>query len=297
MSLHKTRILTVAIFMAALVAGTLAYGLDYYRMGAADRVFSEKHDVLRPSGSVGLRLGMLGVGLFFCLYAYPIRKRWRWLQRFGKTKNWLDFHILMGISVPAVITLHSSFKFQGLAGVAYWLMMAVVASGFIGRYIYAQIPKSLNETALTLDEIEKLSAAARDGLSRQRIIPPYELGRVLMAPDAAQVEQMSMMRSLMAMLWGDLRRPFQTARLRRAAAASLGENLRTLFGLFPSSNAELEDVVHLVRRQSRLVTKVAFLGRANQIFQLWHVVHRPFSYSFAVLAAVHVGLVMLMGYF
>jgi hypothetical protein len=291
------RITTVAIVMGTIVAGTLAYGLDYYRMDATERVFSEKHNLLRPGGSIGLRLGMLGVGLFFCLYAYPIRKRWKWLQRFGKTRNWLDFHILMGISVPAVITLHSSLKFQGIAGVAYWLMMAVVASGFVGRYIYAQIPKSLNETALTLEEIEKLSAAARDDLSRQRIIPRNELESALRAPAAARVEQMSMLAALVAMFWGDLRRPFETAKLRRVATASLYGNVRTLFGLFPSSNPELEDVIRLVRRQSRLATKVAFLGRANQIFQLWHVVHRPFSYSFAVLAGVHVSLVILMGYF
>lgn len=106
-----------------------------------------------------------------------------------------------------------------------------------------------------------------------------------------------MLGALAAMFSRDLRRPFQTASLRRAAAVSFGENVRTLFGLFPSSNQDLEDVIGLVRRQSRLVTKVAFLGRANQIFQLWHVVHRPFSYSFAVLAGIHIALVMSMGYF
>ena len=297
MSLHKIKMTIVALIMGAIVMGTLSYGFDYYRMDAAERVFSEKHDILRPGGALGLKLGMLGVGLFFCLYAYPIRKRWKWLQRFGKTKNWLDFHILMGISVPAIITLHSSLKFQGIAGVAYWLMMAVVASGFVGRYIYAQIPKSLNETALSLGEIEKISANAREDLSQQKIIPRSELEIVLRAPDTALIEQMSMLAALMAMLWGDLRRPFQTARLRRAATKTFAGTVFTLFGLLPSSNSELEGVIRLVRRQSRLVTKVAFLGRANQIFQLWHVVHRPFSYSFAVLAGVHVSLVILMGYF
>jgi hypothetical protein len=237
------------------------------------------------------------MAMFFCLYAYPVRKKWRWLQRFGKTKNWLDFHILLGVSAPLIITLHSSFKFQGLAGVAYWLMMAVMASGFVGRYIYAQIPKSLNETALSLDEIEKLCSAARADLARQQVIAGNYLEAVLRVPDAGQVEEMSMGRALLTMFWRDLRRPFQTAGLRRAAARSFGENIRTLLGFLPSSNAELEDVVRLARRQSRLVTKVAFLGRANQIFQLWHVVHRPFSYSFAVLASVHVTLVLLLGYY
>jgi type IV secretory pathway VirB2 component (pilin) len=32
------------------------------------------------------------------------------------------------------------------------------------------------------------------------------------------------------------------------------------------------------------------------VFHLWHVVHKPFSYTFAVLAMIHIGLVMMMGY-
>ena len=296
-SLHKVRLLVAGLLMLAIIGGGLAYGFDYYRMDAQERVYNEKHRELRPSGSIGARLGMLGVGMFFCLYAYPIRKKWKWLQRFGKTKNWLDFHILLGVATPLVITLHSSFKFQGLAGVAYWLMIAVMASGFVGRYIYAQIPRSLNETALSLDEIEKLCAAARADLARQQFIASDRLADILHVPAAGQVDQMSMARALVTMVWRDLIRPFETARLRRAAAHSFGENVRTFLGFFPSSNAELEDAVRLVRRHSRLVTKVAFLGRANQIFQLWHVVHRPFSYSFAVLASVHVTLVLLLGYY
>ena len=240
---------------------------------------------------------MFGVALFFCLYAYPVRKRWKWLQRFGKTKNWLDFHILLGISVPAVITLHSSLKFHGIAGVAYWLMIAVMLSGFVGRYIYAQIPKSLNETALTLEEIQKLSMSLRRELSAQRVLKECDMERVLQSRDTAEVEQMSMVGALASMIWRDVTRPFQTATLRRAAADSFGAKVRTLAGFWSSGNRELEDAIRLVRRQSRLAAKLAFLGRAHQMFQLWHVVHRPFSYSFAVLACLHVSLVLLMGYF
>lgn len=294
---HRSRLVVSGVLILAVVAATLAYGLDYYRMSAGDRLFSEKHRQLGPSGSIGLKLGVFGVALFLCLYAYPVRKRWKWLQRFGKTKHWLDFHILLGISVPLVITLHSSFKFQGIAGVAYWLMMAVMLSGFVGRYIYAQIPKSFNETALTLEDIEKLSASLSADLAKQSIFAPPELDRVLRMPQANQVERMSMPGALAAMLWRDVTLPFRTSRLRRAATTSFGENVHMLFGFCSSGNLELENAIRLVKRQSRLMAKLTFLGRANQMFQLWHVVHRPFSYSFAVLACLHITLVMLMGYF
>ena len=67
-------------------------------------------------------------------------------------------------------------------------------------------------------------------------------------------------------------------------------------GLLPSKNHELESVVHTVKRQATLSKKMVFLSRTQQVFQLWHVVHRPFSYAFVVLALLHIVTGMLLGY-
>ena len=295
-SIHRFKLMITAAAFTAVLAGTLAYGLDYYKLDLKERVVSAKHAELRPSGSIGARLGILGAAIFCCLYAYPIRKRWKWLQRFGKTKNWLDFHVLFGMTAPLLITVHSSFKFQGVAGIAYWLMMAVMWSGFIGRYFYAQIPRSLDTAALTLDEIRGMCATTQKDIERQGLFSEEELRRVLRTPDCEQIQQMSLAGALFAMLWIDISWPFRVAALRRCSCDSLIERIRMAGGLFSSSNSELEEALRLVRRESWLIAKMAFLGRTNQVFQLWHVVHRPFSYSFAVLAVIHITLVMLMGY-
>ena len=293
---HRLRLIAAGLLITVALGGTLRYGADYYPLETGERVLSDKHPLLRPSGSVGIRLGMLGAALFGCLYLYPIRKRWRWLQKFGKTKHWLDFHVLFGITAPLVITVHSSFKLQGLAGVAYWLMMAVMLSGFIGRYFYAQFPRSLNAAVLSLGELAELSASTRRDIEARSLFSEAELERVLAAPNAGHVDQMSLLRALCLMIWLDLQRPFRVAALRRRSMEP-AERVRTLGGLRRSSNAELENAVRLVRRESWLLAKMAFLGRAQQVFQLWHVVHRPFSYSFAVLALVHIALVLAMGYY
>jgi hypothetical protein len=39
-----------------------------------------------------------------------------------------------------------------------------------------------------------------------------------------------------------------------------------------------------------------FLSRSEKVFHLWHVIHKPFSYTFAVLALIHITVVMMMGY-
>ena len=107
---------------------------------------------------------------------------------------------------------------------------------------------------------------------------------------------MPLIRVLATLIRLDVSRPFLVSRLRRRVLG--GVELVTTFGGFrKSSHYELEAVIASVRRQSWLRTKMAFLERTHQVFHLWHVVHRPFSYSFAVLVVVHVTIVLMMGYY
>ena len=103
--------LAIAINLAIFI-----YGFDYYKLSAIDRPFSPKHHLLRPSGPVGLYLGFFGVALFVGIFLYPIRKHWPWLASIGSTRHWLDIHILMGLTAPAIVAFHSTLKFKGIGG-------------------------------------------------------------------------------------------------------------------------------------------------------------------------------------
>jgi len=58
----------------------------------------------------------------------------------------------------------------------------------------------------------------------------------------------------------------------------------------------VEHVVRLVRQKASLSKRVVFLDQSQRVFHLWHVIHRPFSYAFAVLAIVHIVVVMGLGF-
>ena len=182
---HHIRLGLAWVVSVTLIATLGVYGFSYYTLSLEDRPLSPLHYALRPSGTIGLRLGMLGFGLFCVLFLYPMRKHVKWLASIGKTRHWLDFHVLVGISAPIVITYHASFKLAGLAGIAYWIMIAVALSGFAGRYIYAQIPRSLNTAQLSLGELQtqsnELACANRTAeyLSHRRsgAAPAGSLGR------------------------------------------------------------------------------------------------------------------------
>jgi hypothetical protein len=293
---HRLLLGLAWLLAGGFVLAVSIYGFPYYRLDLAERVESPYHLALRPSGVIGLRLGMLGVALFAVLFLYPVRKYWPWLGRIGKTKNWLDFHVLCGIIAPLVVTLHATFKFGGLAGLAYWIMVVVALSGFIGRYLYAQIPRSISTAELSLKEMETSAADLARQLHEQAVVSQQEIAPLLALPSRDEVAAMSLPTAFWSMLRLDLRRPWLVGKLRRKSLSPM-RKLVTLGGLLPSGHAELERVISAVRSQSWMSTKMLFLGRVQSVFHLWHVIHRPFSYSFLVLVLVHIGVVLLLGYY
>jgi hypothetical protein len=292
---HRLRILIAWIVSAIFIGAFAAYGFDYYTLPWKDRPFSPKHMLLRPSGPIGVNLGTFGVLMFFIIFLYPLRKRWGWLGRQGNSRHWLDFHVVLGTAAPLVIALHSSFKFGGIAGMAFWIMTAVTASGFIGRYLYSQIPRTLNAAELTMKEIQDAEVHLRWNAEEKHEKIGTSLVDLFALPSPAEVARTPMMAALCWMMWLDFKRPFQVSWLRLRAGGFFSW-LVSLFGIFPTRNHELEVAIQTARKQASLSKRILFLSRTKQVFNLWHVVHRPFSYSFAILAILHIVVVLGMGY-
>ena len=233
--------------------------------------------------------------VFFAIFLYPLRKRWPWLMKQGNTRHWLDIHVLLGLSAPFIIAFHSSFKFQGFAGIAFWIMAAVSASGVVGRYLYSQIPRSLNAAQLSQKEIQELQAQLGSQLAEQQLLPRADLRAVLRLPSPQLVAKLPIAVAIVYMMILDVVRVLRVARLRRHALYGI-EILTSLGGLLPTTHRELERAIAIAREDAALAKRILFLSRSEKVFHLWHVVHKPFSYTFAVLAMIHIGLVMMMGY-
>ena len=67
-------------------------------------------------------------------------------------------------------------------------------------------------------------------------------------------------------------------------------------GMLSPRDFLLEEVILLARKQAVLSRRILFLSHAQQVFKLWHVVHKPFSYAFAVLALAHIVVAMMLGF-
>jgi hypothetical protein len=293
---HRIRLTLGYIASTALILGLFIYGWDYYTMSSIDRPFSPKHHLLRPSGRIGLDLGFLGFAMFMAIFLYPLRKRWLWLSRQGSSRHWLDIHVLLGLAAPFVIALHSSFKFRGMAGIAFWIMLAVSISGIIGRYLYGQIPRRVNAAEISRRELQEMHENLAQQLAGQRLLPMADLGALLRLPSRERVDSLPIFVALGYMMILDVLRVFRVARLRRRAL-SFGEQVSTLGGFRRTHHTNLEIAIATAKEDAAMAKRILFLSRAQQVFHLWHVVHKPFSYTFALLALIHVGVVVAAGYF
>jgi hypothetical protein len=280
--------------IAALLVYLAVHGFSYYTLRMEDRPLSPLHEQLRSSGTIGLKLGFLSVGMFGLLFLYPLRKRVKFLANIGSTRHWLNFHIMLGITTPMVVTFHTGFRTHGLAGLAYWTMIAVALSGFVGKYVYAKIPRKLNSVTLSMAELDEQTATLAATLRDEPLFRAEDLAPLLEVPSPQTIRKMSLPALLFTMLRIDLARPLLVSRLRRRVLAG-SQRVVTLGGLLASHNSGLERVVSLLRRQSRLRVAIAFLDRTERVFHLWHVVHRPFSITFVVVIAVHIAVALAMG--
>lgn len=293
---HRVRLYFLYALAIAINAAIFIYGFDYYKLSAMDRPFSPKHHLLRPSGPFGLYLGFFAVALFVGIFLYPIRKHWPWLASIGSTRHWLDIHILMGLTAPTIVAFHSTLKFKGIAGMAFWIMFAVSASGVVGRYLYGQIPRKVTTAELSMRELQDLQAELSRQLTAQNLLPEADLRALLRLPDANRVARLPIALAIVYMMFLDIARKFRVARLRRHALRG-SASLATLAGFLPTRHREIERAIHAAAEEAALSKRVLFLSRSQKVFHLWHVVHKPFSYAFAVLALIHIGLQFVLGYF
>lgn len=121
------------------------------------------------SSLFGHSLGITGFILMLMTETlYSIRKRMR-KASWGRMSAWLQFHIFTGLVGPFMVLLHSSWKFNGLAGIVMLLTVVIVASGFIGRYIFTSIPRTIDGVEIEAHTLESEIAALEEEIQKGQI--------------------------------------------------------------------------------------------------------------------------------
>lgn len=163
--LHKFSLAFYVLVVLIAFFGLSYFGYSYYRLPIEERFFHPGYNLLKPSGLIGHGLGIVGTLLIVIgLFGYMARKHLKMFSRLGVLKYWLELHIFLCTLGTIFVLFHTTFKFGGLVAVGFWSLALVWVSGVVGRFIYLQIPHSIQGRELSLSEIQEIKSAFDDEL-------------------------------------------------------------------------------------------------------------------------------------
>ena len=239
--------------------------------------------MLKPSGSIGHGIGITGsMFIVIGVFGYMARKRFRSLSRLGVLKHWLEFHIFLCSLGPILVLYHTAFKFGGLVAFSFWSMVAVVISGIIGRFIYLQIPRSIEGRALSLNELTLKKANFNLKLQAE-----FQLDDEFL--DFLNVNTLSD-EELYAGTF--LSRMVKRLKIEREQLKSIKSELKKR----NISRRNFKKIEAYVKAEIVLGRRIAWLSTMQNYLRYWHVLHLPFALIMLVIMIVHVIVAVLFGY-
>jgi len=276
------RILLTALYLATVTifAWSAWRGRDYYALPLVERPRHPLHWELKPGGTAGIRFGTTGAGLMTAMLGYSLRKRLPLLRRTGSLRAWLDFHIWCGVTGPLLILLHSALKVGGLIAISFWSMVAVALSGVIGRFLYAQIPRTAAGDELSLEGAHRLEIELSARIAREHDLAEDDFG--LFTLDSPVDGRRSVLLMSARLLLAPVTLRLRAGRFRRAHPGIPRRTARRLAAL--------------ARQRALLRRRLALWKRLHELFHYWHVFHKPFAILMYLFAAVHVGVAWITGY-
>jgi len=264
------------LYIAVLVAIEIAVfvwlvrlGYSYYVLPLEERPFHEMHRQLKPSGDIGHGLGIIGTLMILIgVFGYMTRKRWRMLQRWGRLKYWLEFHIFLCTLGPMLVLFHTAFKFGGIVSISFWSMVTVVLSGVFGRYVYVRIPQNVEGRALDWAEIEQIKRTIAERLHQSEELTDDQ---------KRSVEQ----------IWSS---PNSLRKKKRQVK-------RVVKGTLAPTSPMYDWLIEQTERMHKLSTDKERINLYKRLFKYWHVFHLPFAIIMLLIMLIHVGVSLAFGFY
>jgi len=225
-------------------------------------------------GLLGHSIGLVGfIMMLLTETLYSLRKRSR-SARWGRMSGWLKAHIYMGLVGPYLVLLHTSWKFNGLAGIVTLLTLVIVASGFIGRYIYTAVPRNVDGAVLDAQELERQMHAVGTELQAWLQKQPAAVSFIQNLDEEQVVNSGATPRLVLGRMFAD-------ARYRR-------QWKHELHNLPPKAQADFAQLEKLQFQHRTLQRQVESLTMARRLLGLWQSVHIPIGVALFTAAFIHI---------
>lgn len=280
---HRIYIAGLSIIVIIILLALVYYGYSYYILPLEERFYHGGHHMLKPAGTWGHGYGIAG-SLFILMgvLLYYVRKRVRRFSRLGTLKHWLEFHIFLCTLGPVLILFHTSFKFGGLVAVSFWSMVAVFVSGIIGRFIYLQIPRTIEGRELSLSEVQSMKANLGAVLSDSYRLDEQSSTLIV---ETTKKKAGLYHRNLFIRFIKQNREDRNTIR-----------KVKTVLTQKKLPRHESASLLKLVRHEITLNRRIERLVSMQTLFKYWHVAHLPFALVMLVIMLIHIAVTLVFGY-
>lgn len=246
---------------------------------------------ITPESGIGYWLGIIGGSLMLILLLYPLRKKVRFLNMFGKIKYWFKLHMLFGVLGPVAILFHANFSLGSTnSNVAFFSMAIVASSGLVGRYLYAKIHHGLYGRKANLKELRESLKESKDNLGNH-----FKLTKDVVTQIKSSERLLLRSRNI---VWATLIWPIvfiRTAWSKRSIRKSLkkayvaagdtkGWDKKMIRSLSRNANNEVQPYI------DGLYNMYGFRV-FESLFSLWHFLHLPLFFMLVFTGILHVVVV------
>ena len=284
----KLHLIYIGSFFVVGIAVLILLGINgyqYYTTPIEERFFDPSHNTLKPSGAMGHGFGIIGtLMMIFGVAIYMFRKRSRKLFTFGYLKHWLEFHIFLCTVGPILVLYHTAFKFGGIVSVSFWSMVLVVLSGVVGRFIYIQIPRTIQGKEIDMNDL----ASMRDDLvEKMKLEMLFDVRLIKELDELASPDRYKSLNILDTLLFY-----FKDFFRIRSFQSKLRKNL----AVAGFSKIRRKEIKNKAQAEIILSRRLGMLRTMQNLFRYWHVAHLPFAIAMFVIMIIHVLVTITFGY-
>jgi len=280
---HRVYIFSLASITVVAFVGFGIFGMDYYLTGITERHFHELYNQLKPTGEIGHGFGIIGSSfLIIGVFGYMARKRFRKLSRIGQLRYWLEFHIFLCTLGPILILYHTTFKFGGIVSISFWSMVAVVISGVIGRFIYLQIPRTIQGRELSLGDLNNLETELFTELQNIHQVDYETINEMNRELEERAPEQKGAF----------IIRIYKRFRFEQKLLSRFRNELKSK----KLTGKDYRKVIRLFKSKIKLNRRISWLSSMQNFLRYWHVAHLPFALIMLVIMLIHVAVALVFGY-
>ncbi len=260
-------------------------GYQYYSLPVEERFFNASHSALKPSGVWGHGFGIIGTLMMIVGVAiYMIRKRSPKLFSFGYLKHWLELHIFLCTVGPILVLYHTTFKFGGIVSVSFWSMVLVVLSGVIGRFIYIQIPRTIEGKEIDMKDLISMREDLMEKMKLEMLFDVRLINELDELASPGRYKSLNLLDTVML-----YSKDFFGI---RSFQSKLNKNL----AIAGFSKIKRKEIKNKAQAEIILSRRLGMLRTMQNLFRYWHVAHLPFALAMFIIMIIHVLVTITFGY-